>query len=153
MADHQVAHVYVRGDAIIQAAAALHTLDSVTAVVSRDSQQVRTMGFEHQRTGDLVLVADRNAWFAHDWWFSDAEKPAWQFGVDIHNKPGYDPRELFFDRERKCIAQDPALVKGSHGRIDDPTRLPMLLADVPLPPPAEKGLLATAIAPWLQQLL
>ena len=67
--------------------------------------------------------------------------------MDIHRKPGYDPRELFFDPARKCIAQDTKLVKGSHGVITaDSEKLPVLLCDIALP---AKSTPATAIAAWL----
>jgi len=35
--------------------------------------------------------------------------------VDIHNKPGYDPLELFFEPATKAIPLDTTLIKGSHG--------------------------------------
>ena len=70
-------------------------------------EQIAAAGLANERSGNLVLLAAPDAWLAHDWWLSDAEKPQWQFGVDIHSKPGFDTRELFFDPARKCIAQDP----------------------------------------------
>ena len=51
----------------------------------------------HERSGEFVLVAKRNRWFCHDWWLSDEVAPDYQRTVDIHRKPGYDPRELFLD--------------------------------------------------------
>jgi len=36
--------------------------------------------------------------------------------VDIHNKPGYDPLELFFSEDKRGTARDASLVKGTHGR-------------------------------------
>ena len=38
--------------------------------------------------------------------------------MDIHNKPGYDPCELFFGRWFNTSVE-PARIKGSHGMITD----------------------------------
>ncbi len=88
-------------------------------------------------------LPNRSAWFAHDWWLADEEKPRWQFSVDIHSKPGFDPRELFFDPVRKCIAQDAKPVKGSHGLVADAARWPVIFSDQA---PAKSELHATDIA-------
>ena len=45
----------------------------------------------------------------------DAKAPQFAGTVDIHQKPGYDPCELFFDPATKSIPLDAFLVKGSHG--------------------------------------
>jgi predicted AlkP superfamily pyrophosphatase or phosphodiesterase len=129
MADHQVAFLYCKPDALRAARGALENLPGLARIDT-------DLGAHHlatPRAGSALLLAKPNAWFAHDWWHDDAEKPRWQFSVDIHNKPGFDPRELFFDPARKCIAQNPALVKGSHGLSDDPARWPVLLTDTQLP--------------------
>ncbi len=155
MADHQIAHVYVKPGRETETTDALRACSGIASVISRGSQEASKRGLANDRSGDLILLAEPHAWFVHDWWLSDTEKPAWQFGVDIHNKPGYDPRELFFDRERKCIAQDPSLVKGSHGLTEDAAKWPALLSDAPLPAPVVKTgtLHATAIALWLAGLI
>jgi hypothetical protein len=142
MVDHQVANVYLRKDA--DRAKVIRTLQ--LPGIARIEEPGDT---DRGRGGQLVLIASEEAWFAHDWWESDQEKPRWQFSVDIHNKPGFDPRELFFDPVRKCIAQDPGLVKGSHGLTGDPQRWPMLLSDVPMP----QDMAAEKVAGWLKGLL
>ncbi len=143
MADHQIAFLYARPERAAEAERILTALSGV-----RTSLPGHLYG---DRAGRAVLFAAPNAWFAHDWWLSDAEKPRWQFGVDIHNKPGFDPRELFFDPVKKCIAQDPKLVKGSHGDADDPMRWPVILSDLPLP--TGTHLSARSIAPLLAKSL
>ena len=129
MVDHQVAHIYGSRDEMTGVADMLRQIPGVAAVLEKP-EEIAAEGLGGARTGTLVLLADADAWFAHDWWDSDAEKPAWQFSVDIHRKPGYDPRELFFDPVKKCITQDTMLVKGSHGlRSLDAANWPVLLSD------------------------
>ena len=69
----------------------------------------------HRRAGDLVLVAEEGVWFDYRWWSDAGEAPAFAKMVDIHRKPGYDPLELFWDRQINGVSQNPALVRGSHG--------------------------------------
>jgi len=149
MADHQIAHVYCALAAREKAADILRSLPGVARVLA--GAERATVGLANARSGDLVALAQPDAWFAHDWWLADAEKPAWQLGVDIHRKPGYDPRELFFDPQRKCIAQDAGLVKGSHGLVGpEPKDWPVLLCDKVSRPPNGEIMDATAVACWLR---
>lgn len=55
-----------------------------------------------------VLVASRGSACSYKWWTSRAEAPDWASHVDIHNKPGYDPGELFFMKN--------GIIRGTHGR-------------------------------------
>ena len=55
-----------------------------------------------------VLVAPQGSWFGYEWWTDGREAPDFASHVDIHNKPGYDPKELFFFNK--------GVVKGTHGR-------------------------------------
>lgn len=55
-----------------------------------------------------VLVAKRGSWCEYKWWILDAEAPDYASHVDIHNKPGFDPTELFFFGR--------GTVRGTHGR-------------------------------------
>ena len=55
-----------------------------------------------------VLVAPQGSWFGYEWWTDKREAPDFASHVDIHNKPGYDPKELFFFNK--------GIVKGTHGR-------------------------------------
>ena len=56
----------------------------------------------------LVLVAKKGSWCGYEWWTDKREAPDFASHVDIHNKPGYDPKELFFFNR--------GVVKGTHGR-------------------------------------
>jgi predicted AlkP superfamily pyrophosphatase or phosphodiesterase len=150
--DHQIAHVYLRN-----ATDAPRFSDFFMGVegIDRvlDDRGKRVAGLDHDRAGDLVLVASPDRWFRHDWWLSPERAPDWQRTVDIHRKPGYDPRELFMDpamgipwlsvgarlMARKLgfrtlmdvIPLDDTLVRGSHGR-PDPEYDPLLWSSEPL---------------------
>ena len=55
-----------------------------------------------------LLLAKSGAWCGYEWWTDKREAPDFASHVDIHNKPGYDPKELFFFNK--------GVVKGTHGR-------------------------------------
>ena len=55
-----------------------------------------------------VLVARAGSWCGYEWWTDSREAPDFASHVDIHNKPGYDPKELFFFNR--------GVVRGTHGR-------------------------------------
>ena len=55
-----------------------------------------------------LLLAPEGSWCDWRWWTDRREAPDFTAHVDIHNKPGFDPRELFFF----CRG----LPKGTHGR-------------------------------------
>ncbi|HTV48693.1 MAG TPA: alkaline phosphatase family protein [Phycisphaerae bacterium] len=152
MVDHQIAHVYCRPRSVDAAFEVLRGLDGIDRI-ARTSGEKGALGLNSPRSGDLILLSAGNAFFIHDWWFSDDEKPVWQFSVDIHRKPGYDPRELFFDPVHKCISQNAALVKGSHGLMNaNRTYWPILFSDVPIPL-VEGVITAENCAAWLRTLL
>jgi predicted AlkP superfamily pyrophosphatase or phosphodiesterase len=111
MVDHQVAHVYPKDAEEIQTIHRVLEVNGVKTVFLPAPEELR-----HRRAGDLVLAAEPNAWFDYRWWSSAADAPGFARTVDIHRKPGYDPLELFWDRSINGISQNPALVKGSHGR-------------------------------------
>lgn len=55
-----------------------------------------------------ILLAEKESWCGYEWWTNPREAPDFARHVDIHNKPGYDPKELFlFCR---------GAVQGTHGR-------------------------------------
>ena len=129
VADHQVAHVYSRRGATPELRAFLEGIDGVAEV--REA-------IDGERSGDLVVVAEPDAWFTYYYWLDDDRAPDFARCVDIHRKPGYDPVELFIDPAIRCpkwkigkfllkkklgfrglldvIPLDATLVKGSHGR-------------------------------------
>ncbi|REJ97308.1 MAG: alkaline phosphatase family protein [Planctomycetota bacterium] len=122
LVDHQFAHVFVRDAA---------NVDRVAAVLREDPQVERLLigdqradvGMNHERSGEIVLISKPNAWFAYYWWLDDTKAPSFARTVDIHQKPGYDPVELFIDMPTRQTPLDPTLVKASHGYpADDPSR-------------------------------
>lgn len=133
VADHQVAHVYIN-DASVAAKvrSVVERVPGVELVLDREAQQ--KYGIDHERAGDLVLMADEKSWFTYYFWLDDAKAPDYARAVDIHKKPGYDPVEMFMTSKMRAawkllrkkagfryvmdvIPLDATLVKGSHGRI------------------------------------
>jgi predicted AlkP superfamily pyrophosphatase or phosphodiesterase len=149
VADHQVAHVYVANAADLpRVRALLSEVPGVDLVLDRAEQAA--FGLDHERSGELVLVAEPAAWFTYYYWLDNDRAPDFARGVEIHRKPGYDPAELFLDpadRTAKLraglsllrkkvglryamsvVPLDPRWVKGTHGRLpDDPADGPVLL--------------------------
>jgi len=98
VADHQVAHVYVRDPKDLgRARAALEALAGVEELL--DEEGKRAVGLDHPRAGELVAVAAPDAWFTYYYWLDDTRAPDFAPTVDIHRKPGYDPAELFLADE------------------------------------------------------
>ncbi|WP_135078489.1 nucleotide pyrophosphatase/phosphodiesterase family protein [Terasakiella sp. SH-1] len=141
VSDHQIAHIYIRDPKNIEKVKTIiSALDGVEHVFA--PQQEKEFGLAHERSGELVALASKNAWFTYYYWQHDEKAPDFARTVDIHRKPGYDPAELFLDQKitfpklklvwlllRKnlgfrglmdVIGLDASLVKGSHGRADMP---------------------------------
>jgi predicted AlkP superfamily pyrophosphatase or phosphodiesterase len=96
VADHQVAHVYLHDRArLAEVRAFVEAVPGVARVLGPDEQ--RAAGVDHARAGDLVAIADPDAWFTYYYWLDDRRAPDYARTVDIHRKPGYDPVELFLD--------------------------------------------------------
>ncbi|MTE17838.1 alkaline phosphatase family protein [Streptomyces sp. TRM43335] len=137
VADHQIAHVYVRRPEDLDATrAALDGLPGVERLL--DDEGKKAHGLDHPRSGELVAIAEPGAWFTYYYWLDDARAPDFARTVEIHRKPGYDPAELFMDpldpyvrlRAASALARkklglryrmavvplDPSSVRGSHGR-------------------------------------
>jgi predicted AlkP superfamily pyrophosphatase or phosphodiesterase len=138
VADHQVAHVYVKDPArIAETRAVLEATAGVAEVLDREA--LADFGLDHERAGELVAVAAPDRWFTYYYWLDDGKMPDFARTVDIHRKPGYDPVELFLDptiplpaariawtlAKKKLgfrtlldvIGTDASLVRGSHGRL------------------------------------
>ena len=89
-------------------------LPGVAEVLDREAQTAR--GLHHARGGDLLAVAENGAWFAYPW-FSKNEAPDYASHVDIHNKPGYDPCELYFGWPPGSVSFDTRKIHGTHGNV------------------------------------
>ncbi len=144
VADHQLAHVYVRRASDIAAVQSrLARVDGVEQVLDRAAQ--KAVGIDHERSGELICVSSRDSWFTYYFWLDDQMAPDYARTVDIHRKPGYDPVELLVDplirfpklRVARRLAQkmlgfrytmdliglNAGIVRGSHGRLPAPERL------------------------------
>jgi predicted AlkP superfamily pyrophosphatase or phosphodiesterase len=137
VADHQVAHIYLNDSSLEKSVREVLEKTSGVEKVLGKAEKIAA-GIDHPRAGDLIAVAQENAWFTYYYWLDDARAPDFARTVDIHRKPGYDPVELFLDPKipavklkiawrllqkklglrmlMDVIPLDASLVKGSHGR-------------------------------------
>ena len=153
VADHQIAHIYLNDHSLeTQVRELLQKQQGIAQVLGPKDKSA--MGIDHSRAGDLIAVADENAWFTYYYWLDDSLAPDFARTVDIHRKPGYDPVELFLDPKiafpklkiawrllqkrlgfrmlMDVIPLDPTLVKGSHGcRPSRPSDYPVLISPKP----------------------
>jgi len=137
LADHQVAHIYVNDPSQLEAVRQLLAqVPGVEKVIGPEEKAAYHL--DHDRAGELIAVAEKDAWFTYYYWLDDAKAPDFARIVDIHRKPGYDPVEMFTDPAIKfllpkvalkllrkklgfrmlmdIIPLDATLVRGSHGR-------------------------------------
>jgi predicted AlkP superfamily pyrophosphatase or phosphodiesterase len=119
MVDHQIAHIYVKEGFIDQAKKVLEDMQGIDRIVS--GEEKRRLNIDHERSGELIAISDRDKWFSYYWWYTSDKAPNFARTVDIHRKPGYDPVELFVDPNTKSIPFETSLIKGSHGRPMDPS--------------------------------
>jgi predicted AlkP superfamily pyrophosphatase or phosphodiesterase len=137
VADHQVVHIYLNDSTLETSVREILEKTSGVENVLGKAEKIAA-GIDHPRSGDLIAVAQENAWFTYYYWLDDARAPDFARSVDIHRKPGYDPVELFLDPRNPLvklkiawrllqkklgfrmlmdvIPLDATLVKGSHGR-------------------------------------
>lgn len=114
VSDHGIAHVYCRDAAAVdEARAVLEKFDGVAEVLGREQQKER--GLAHPRGGDLLISAEEGVWFAYPWFTDKKEAPDFATHVDIHNKPGYDPCELYFGWPPGTVSMDTRRIHGTHG--------------------------------------
>ncbi|WP_316822542.1 alkaline phosphatase family protein [Pedobacter gandavensis] len=141
VADHQIAHVYLNDPSkLAELKLMLEQVPGVERVL--DEAGKREFHIQHERSGDLICIADKDSWFTYYYWLDDRKAPDFARMVDIHKKPGYDPAEMFFDQKKKLmmpriiwkllkkklgfrtvmdfIGLDARVVKGSHGRVRVP---------------------------------
>jgi predicted AlkP superfamily pyrophosphatase or phosphodiesterase len=149
VADHQLAHVYVEDPSRIdEVKKILRELDGVADVVSGVERAKYEL--DHERSGEIICIAEKNAWFTYYYWLDDSKAPDFARNVDIHQKPGYDPVELFMKKGGKLgaaytllrkklgfrylmqiIPLDANLVKGSHGvPTESLAEGPLMIGDV-----------------------
>ncbi len=133
VADHQVAHVYINDPSVTgKVTSLLEKVAGIKLILDKNAQA--SFHIDHERSGDLVLMADAPSWFTYYFWMDDSVAPDYARVVDIHKKPGYDPVEMFMTSKLRAahkllrkkagfryvmdvIPLDAELVKGSHGTI------------------------------------
>lgn len=148
VSDHQIAHIYINDpDYIPKVQDLLLNASGVAQVLDESSK--KTYGLEHPRSGELVAIAQSDAWFTYYYWLDDPKAPDFARTVDIHRKPGYDPVELFLDPQIRfpklkigtilakkrlgfrslmdVIPLDASLVKGSHGCVSSSQEWPICI--------------------------
>jgi len=157
VADHQIAHIYINDPSVTEKVKALlKGVKGIELILDKEEQQ--KYHINHERSGDMVVVADENSWFTYYFWLDDALAPDYARCVDIHKKPGYDPVEMFMTSKGRAaykllrklagfryvmdvIPLDATLIKGSHGRTNIPAEYKaVLITDEP-----QKDVLATDV--------
>ena len=148
VADHQIAHVYVNDPAYIPKVRSLIEATEGVALVL-DEAQKPAYHLDHPRSGELVAIAQPDAWFTYYYWLDDNRAPDFARTVDIHRKPGYDPVELLVDPQipfakakigsillkkklgfrylMDVIPLDASLIRGSHGSLTSLSEGPLFI--------------------------
>ncbi len=126
--DHQLAHLYINDPSVVnEVRRIVEALEGVSQVV-----EPAEIELDHPRSGELIVLAEADAWFVYYYWIDDRRAPDFARTVDIHRKPGYDPCELFMTSALRAAARvmqkklglryrmdviplEPNLVCGSHG--------------------------------------
>ncbi len=146
VADHQVAHIYINDVSVTkQVRNVLEKIQGIELILDKNEQS--SYHINHERAGDLVLMADKDSWFTYYFWLDDNKAPDYARTVDIHKKPGYDPVEMFMTSKPRAaykllrkkmalryvmdvIPLDATLIKGSHGRINTASEFhPVIITD------------------------
>lgn len=140
VADHQICHIYIKNQLNVKAIKAIiEEVKGVEKVIEKS--ELNEIQLNHERAGDLVVIANSSSWFTYYFWNDDKKAPDYARMVDIHKKPGYDPVEMLTDPKDKLIIfkilwkllkkklgfrtvlniipLNAKLIKGSHGRIPE----------------------------------
>ena len=140
VSDHQIAHIYVKDQSdILEVKRLFEKMPGIGQVLDEEGKRVYRLN--HDRSGELILLSEKDTWFTYYFWEEDKKAPDYARTVNIHSKPGYDPCELFIDPMitlpkmkiawtllKKLLGfrylldvtpLDATLVKGSHGRVTD----------------------------------
>ena len=153
VADHQVAHVYVRRrERIAEVKRAARGAAGVERVL--DDEGKRAHGLDHPRSGELVALAPRDRWFTYYYWLDDrarrtsrAPSTSTASPATTRSSSSSIPRSaapssrsagrllkkaLGFRYLMDVIPLDASLVRGSHGRLPEtPEAGPVLISSEP----------------------
>ena len=146
VADHQIAHIYINDKSVESSVRELLEKEPGIELVLNKEEQ-KAFHIDHERSGDFVIIADKDSWFTYYFWLDDAKAPDYARCVDIHKKPGYDPVEMFMSSKLRAgykllkkkagfryvmdvIPLDANLIRGSHGRTGVRSEYqPVLISD------------------------
>lgn len=95
--DQQVAHIYVNKPSLYEEVRDIVAAEPGVAEVLEEEGK-RAYHIDHPRSGEMVALAEPDSWFAYYYWLDDRKAPGYARTVDILRKPGYDPLELFIDK-------------------------------------------------------
>lgn len=102
VADHQIAHIYINDSTLKdKVISLLKNTKGVEKILS--GEEITEYGLQHDRSGDIVVLADKDSWFTYYFWLDDAKAPDYARMVDIHKKPGYDPVEMLTDPNDRLV--------------------------------------------------
>lgn len=114
--DHQIAHIHVPDSADLPRVRELLAADPGIEALHDLSAQIELDVYHPARSGSLLAIAAPGRWFAYPWWTDPKQAPDYASQMDIHNKPGFDPCELFFGFPPPHTSQNTAKIRGTHGR-------------------------------------
>lgn len=146
--DHEITHVYVPNEEDVgTAVTVLSGLDGV----AKAGRRADFPALDHPHSGEVIAFTEPGRWFAYPWWNEREKGPDFATHVDIHNKPGFDPCELFFGRFPWQVSLDTTKVGGTHGNGGQTVWASSLNELIPPENAPCLGLeqLATAIQSWL----
>ncbi|GGG56958.1 alkaline phosphatase family protein [Croceivirga lutea] len=102
VADHQIAHIYLNDSTLKnKVISLLEQTKGVEKILS--GEELTGYGLQHDRSGDIIVLADKDSWFTYYFWLDDAKAPDYARMVDIHKKPGYDPVEMLTDPNDRLV--------------------------------------------------
>ncbi|MDR1486170.1 MAG: alkaline phosphatase family protein [Planctomycetaceae bacterium] len=133
LCDHQFSHIHFNdsdSQLIKNVADAFRNRAGIDEVLVGNEREKYNLN--HLRSGEIILISKPDSWQAYYFWNDDANAPEYAGKVDIHRKPGYDPVELFFDRQTKSVPLNANLIRGSHGApVRDNSQKTVVLSNNP----------------------
>ena len=116
MVDHQVAHIFISDKKYLDS-----TINAFKNINGIKKVHLKENFIDNPESGEVIIEASNGHWFAYPWWNEDKEAPDYASHVDIHNKPGFDPCELFLSMwPPMSVSMDTSKVHGTHGSTDEP---------------------------------
>jgi len=148
LTDHEIAWVYLKD---------LRDGEAVRALLAEEpgvgellgATELAARGWSHPRSGDLLVTARPGWWMAYPWWTEPRRAPEFDRHVDIHNKPGYDPRELFWGWPPGTISRDAGRIRGTHGVVAPGREAAWAATWTPAAAPVDWLGLAGAVEDWM----